>query len=455
VIEDPSFENKPPNAWSVSGASLTATSPGDKDPGLVELAGPQCNPATTAVKQTVTLPPFALGEPLALEVFARARCQTLITDEPPTYVDTACSGPIVMTFGTRGSLPFEWLDTPASRRRCLGDKYFGKTSELTFGASTCGGDTLSVVLDRADIVPAPECPRPGEVKNGNFEGDGGWVVEGTGTAEVVAGIGTMGSRGGRLRKSQPCQTPRLRGTLSVPAGLAKPALTFSSRGAASRRMRVLVDEAVAGVVTGTGVFERTTLCLADYAKGESPTVVLTGAGDRRTCTGSDDYEFVFDDLAIVSEPSCPDAAPVVDGSFERADSAAYWAADLDPAQTLSFPKTGGAVTGAGLAQLGTFQCGRYGNALSAVTIPEKRPGAGGPALFFSYKATSANGQIYFGPLGTVTPAADFRAVTRCLPTRLGGSPFPVSFGMTSASSCVGGTLQLDDLRVGYDPMCAE
>jgi hypothetical protein len=459
VVKDPTFQNNPANAWSITGATLKPTDAATRDPGLVEFVGGTCNVATSITKQSITLPPAAQGEPLALEVVGQAACEQVIDNDPPNppqIFPVPCFSPIAMTLGPRGSFPFDSLDASQARKRCLGEKYYGKTLDLAFRTNTCDVDTKSVVLDHADIFPTKECPRPGEVLNGNFDGDGGWVAEGTGTAEVVAAIGTMSSRGGRLKRATPCQAPRLKGVISVPAGMAKPALTFSAHGSSGRRMRVLIDEGLAGIVTGTGVvFERTTLCLGDHVKGESAALVFTSAFERRSCSGTDDYEFVVDDLAVVSEPTCPDAAPIVDGDFERSDAALYWAPDLDGA-ILSFPQGAAPKSGNAHAQITTLQCNKTNNNIQgAVTIPESRPGAGGPVLTFWYKATSSAAQTYYGPSGLLAPTTTWTSKKSCLPPRLAGSPYSVSFSVYSGSSCASGTLSIDDLRVGYDGTCPE
>jgi hypothetical protein len=459
VIKDPSFENNPPGAWTITGATLKPTDPAPRDPGLVELVG-ACSVATSIVKQSITLPPFAQGEPLALEVVAAASCEQIIDvnpPEPPITVQVPCYGPIGMMIGPRGSTPFESLDASASRKRCLGEKYYGKTIDVAFRPNVCDFETKTLTLDRVDITQAKDCPKPGEVLNGNFDGEGAWAPEGTGTADVVAGLGTMASRAGRLKKTTPCQAPRLRSVISVPTSMAKPALTFSSRGTATRKMRVLIDETLAGVVTGTGVvFERTTLCLGDHVKGESAALVLASATERRSCTGIDDYEFVVDDLAVVSEPTCPDATPVVDGDFERSDTALYWSPDLDMA-TLSFPQGAAPRSGNAHLQLATIsgQCNKFSSIQGTVTIPESQPGAGGPALTFWYKATTASNQSYSGPSGSLPPTAIWTSKRACLPPRLAGSPYGVSFAVSSGGSCQVGTLSIDDLRVGRDGACPE
>jgi hypothetical protein len=452
VLRDPSFQNLPPGAWTVTNATLSPTAPGAKDPGILELAGPACNPATTKVSQTVAMPPWEQSDALVLETTGESRC--VVQVDVDVFVDVPCD-PVRMSIDNRSRLLPGFSLTSTTTRRCLGEKAFGKTLALGFSPSHCDAMTSTIAIDRADILPSTECPLPGQIVNANFEGVGGWTPEGGVGAEVVPGVGNQSSRGGRLKKATTCDAPALRGVFSVRQGIAKPALSFTARGGAGRRMRVLAGSAQIGNVIGTGVFQSATLCLPDFMKGDAESLVFSGSQDRRpvTCGPADDYEFVFDELELKSDPTCPDAAPIVDGGFERDDTDRYWWADAEPGQ-VNFVKGAGAKTGNGFATITHFVCQRFSTISSAITIPEPMPGAGGAAIEFAYKAPAASNQTYIGPLGVLPAAPDWTVVKRCLPRDPGGA-FVAAFSLSSQSSCQGTTLSIDDVRAVYDPACPE
>lgn len=446
VIADPTFQDQPAGAWARTDASLQPTAAAPKDPGLVELAA-GCT-ANTSVKQTVTMPPWELAEPLALEITGAAHCQ-YDTEFGP--VDTPCSEPVDLLFGARGSRPWSSLELVSNTtRKCLGDGYFGKTFDVSFHPSFCGS-ALSTTIDHAEIVPAPECPLPGQVPDGDFENGGGWKAEGTGTADVAPSVGNQSTRGGRLRKAFRCELPLLRGSISVPAAMPKPALAFTARGGANRRMRVLVENALVGTIVGTNVFENVVVCLPDFVRGQATSLAFAAPFDRgQPCGNGDDYEFVFDDVTVRSDASCPDAAPIVDGGFELPDDAKYWFADTD-GSSVSFPKSGGK-TGAGFLQLST-SCQRYAQAATSITVPPIGGGEGGPALVFSYRANGGNNLFYQSSFGALTPVADWTETKRCLPPRLSGGAFPLYFQVSAGNDCGGSSLSVDDVRVIHDTSC--
>ena len=453
VIADPTFQNTPAGAWVVGAGLLKPGAAGGKDPGLLEIGGATCTSGVGA-RQTVTMPPLELAEPLALEVSGLASCQ-VDGGDPPVPQDTPCDRPVVLGVGPRAFEPFPALDrTPQTSRQCLGDRSFGKAIEITFSAATCS--SVSTAIDRAEIVPAPECPLPGQVFNGDFEGAGGWKADSaTGIAEVASGVGNGSTRGGRLKTTASCQGPQLRGSLSVPFALPRPALTFTARGNTGRRLRVFAADALVGVVTGSNVFETATICLPDFLKGQSASLAFAGGGDRRApCPNTDDYEFVFDDIAVKSDPSCPEEAKIVDGSFERPDADRYWFANVDAGATATFPKTGGA-DGPGFLVLNHTQCQRSSSVAGTVTIPEAMPGSGGPRLSFRYRATASNNTFYSGPSGLLAPAVTWTETKTCLPPRYAGAPYPVSFGLSSGSNCQASQLAVDAVAVGRDPACPE
>ncbi len=161
------------------------------------------------------------------------------------------------------------------------------------------------MLDHVRFVTAPDCPAPGKVLNGDFEGTGGWTANGAG-AEVAVGVGTGGGRGGRLSSAPGarCALATLSGSISVPSSMTRPALVFKNKGTMNHEMRVSVGDAQA-VVVGTGTFQQASVCLRRATQGfVVPLVFSTVPTDA--CAGAAPTEFAFDDLVVQSDPSCPD-----------------------------------------------------------------------------------------------------------------------------------------------------
>src|SRR5690606_14499075 len=127
-------------------------------------------------------------------------------------ISLPCARPLALPVAGRGLEPFSFLFNQVSStgKACLGERAYG--AEIDFAAlpTTCASSLRSLQIDHPSIAPAPDCPAPGKIPNGDFEGAGGWTATGEG-AEVSAGVGSASSRGGRLHHANRCDAPRLRG----------------------------------------------------------------------------------------------------------------------------------------------------------------------------------------------------------------------------------------------------
>lgn len=452
VVRDPTFEDKPAGAWTLEGGvTIDKTAAGAKNPGMAELKTATCS--TAAVKQSFEMPAAASAEPLALEIFARGSCQITLIGTIPI----PCFRPISLRINERGVEPISVLMQDGSARMCLGESAFGGAVALELFATSCASGVRSIALDHLDIVPASECPMPGLVSNGDFEGTGGWAASGTG-AEVAAGLGNSGSRGGRLHSANRCDAPRLTGALSVRlADPERPALTFTVKGTQNRRMRVYGNGYPIGTVTGTSVYEKVSLCMPEHLKGMAGPLAFALEDDRPdgACGDPDDYEFVVDDLTLQNDASCDDPR-LLAGGFERADSARYWLASEDGG-FVSFRRNApaGANTGSGFATVSQSACGKSTRLRTTATLAGAGAGAGGPAIELAYKASAATGITYFANGVALPPAADWTKSRVCFPARRGAFPASIELTATAGEPCAPGLLSIDDVRSVRDPACPE
>jgi hypothetical protein len=379
---------------------------------------------------------------------------------------------------------------------CLGAGLFaGGDATLFLGAgpnpALCpahGGEELSLVLAHVSIdVDATDlCPIPGRVRNGDFEaGATGWTfAQRGGAATIEAGAGEGGSFAAHLHTEHLCETPTIRGTVSLPTPkmVPHPALRFWMRGTsnafASVRIGAPPPAVSTGVTTLVGTNEaiRTSLCLPRWAQGtvQPLELALVDAQYTQRCATDSVRDFAFDDFELVSEPACADAN-VLDPGFEQAALARA------PAPTWSIERyddvPGSLVemrvdptfahTGKVAAVLSTTTpCPR---ASVAADVTLARPsGAAGPAVSFWYKAgpgTNTRLEVSLSALvGPVTlPVARPQAWTRaraCLDPHLAGRPDLLRFsivsetGGTCADTFAAETFAIDDVALTTDPECS-
>jgi hypothetical protein len=401
------------------------------------------------------MPSFETAEPLALDLHGKGLCEI---PSFPSPVPIPCIFPVVMTVGARGFTPFPIFNANilTSARVCLGDRAFGRDVTIGVFPGSCTSIVKSIAMDRVDIVPDASCPAPGQVPNGDFEAIGGWTVGGTG-AEVAPAVGNNNTRGGRIHSTMRCQTSSLSGAISVRMSQpARPALTFTVNGTLGKRMVLTSGFTTLASYTGKSVYEKVSICLPEHLKGMASTLSFGVANDTTggPCGDPDDVEFVFDDIAIESDPTCDPETFVIDGGFERTDTARYWSTSIDGG-TVSFARGAGANTGVGHAVVTQSTCDKVSRFYANVTSPEPSPGNGGPAIEFFYKATTATAITYDSPAGALTPTATWTRARQCLDPRRTGTSSTVDFRVTAAASCTAGTLSIDDIRAVHDPTCPE
>jgi len=441
--DDPTFSSATSN-WKVkANASIDASI------GVARLRG------DGAVSQAFDMPSFADAEPLAMEIQAGCKGQC----------GNITGSLMAVSMGDRAidlTLPTQGL---APRRVCLGDRAYGRTVSLavtTFSpATTLAGPDEDAMIDSIRFVAAPECPAPGEVANADFEKSGGWTTGGTGITEVASGLGTNGSRAGRLVATG-CEKPNLATTISVPEGLARPALAFSFRGTRDREGSVSLDNKPIASLRGTGAFEQAVVCLPEWTRGFAHALRITAGERYSACNLPGVNEVIIDDFKIVSSDSCSPAPSVVDGGFERSFGASSsWFEGVTDGASVAVIRgdVASARSGSSLLQLSTFTCSRQIIADQTVSAPA-RPvaGGGGPALKFWYRVV--NGGAGIVPMISVGPnfdslpnAAIWTERKLCMPASSWGRSQYLGFSLSAQTGSCSASLQVDDVSVAIDPGC--
>lgn len=420
---DPSFENMPV-AWTVEdGGSLAPLAQGANGLGTASAT------YTSSISQSFDMPDFLDAEPLALNLVSR---------RPPCGGNPICVPPLKasLSFGP-GDISAGPADTAfITSRICLGDLAYGRDTKLVLR-----GGQMGTIFDRADYVPDATCPAPGTVRNGDFSAFSGWT--GTGGALIADGVGTAGSRAGKL-SSPGCPmdfaSASLAGEVSVPKDMKSPALRFAHRGSGGRRLQVN-----GASVRETPSFTTDTVCVPRSSKGYAFPVLISA--ENGSCGA---YEAVVDDVTLVTSPSCGEGY-FFDGGFEGEPS--HWIMSATRDVGISARVTSQqfiARTGASALELsGAVGCasGRT-TAEQSITVPQS-VGAAGPAVFFWY----SSGASLFSVNDTIQPlSGPYSRAKVCLPPSRAGRSLPLVFALNaSAGDC--STVRVDDVELGNDLGC--
>ena len=447
-LRDPGFQNKP-QAWTATGGAVVR--PDDVapiDPGIADFSGAvSCNVAAS-VRQTFPMPAVADAEPFALRM-------TGLQDFDSALVAFVAGAEVTPLFFPPPYTTF---------RSCLGERAYGRDVELSFRPDGFGTCTISTTirLDRVEIAPDATCSIPGKVRNGDFEGAGGWVSAGTGSAvaEVATNIGNGQSRGGRLATSTTCDLAILRGAAAPPlTSMDRPAIAFTYRGTTATKMLVGLVGFTVGEVRGTNTFEAARLCVPEYARGMSGDLdfALMSESPVAPCNAQQ-REFVVDDVHFESDPSCPSSAFVIDGGFERTGVASAWQYRTRES-SLAYTDSIGARSGnAKLYLRSNASCGEA-IAKQPMSVPTPAPGGPGPAIRFFYKRSGTGIVQYtasFAP--PLAVAAVWTETKYCIPPEWHGRRIDLAFsGRSPTGSCgtahAPETLEVDDVEILPDPSC--
>ncbi len=457
--KDPGFEQAA--VWTAEGGVVidpaAAKGPGAVDVGFAKFVGEAACKAGL-VKQTFDMPNVKDAEPMQLVLSARS---TNPRFPIPARVLVGING-TVSTLSTPFGTSF------ATTSVCLGERAFGGPVTLTLGASPDSFcfDAPEMYIDRAHIEPSANCPVPGTVFNGDFDGLGGWTV--SPGAEVAPGVGTGGTRGAKLQTDTFCKSTSMTGTAAPPFSTMKsPALSVVVQGTVSQTAQISAYGTL-GEIRGTGTFVESKVCIPAYMRGVASPIYLrlpyVSPPTNGACTDAAPRTFFFDDMKFVEDPTCgPDPGFVLDGGFER-EAVSPWTLTANAAgiSTSIVQDAAGAKAGARYLRLRTSQTCKYASGYQYVTVPPPEPGKG-PAMKFFYKTLGAGTGFTATSVGTLPPAPDWVEKTACLPPARVGQPQYVSFtvntplpaGGTCGTAAASDTLMIDEVRVTTDPACPD
>jgi hypothetical protein len=461
---DPGFTGDPAGAWQMeNGAVLDAGAEGGLEPGTAVLGAQAACDSKATIRQSFKMPTLAEGEPYALDVSLRSG---------------GFGFPLPSLGGTisRGYLTLPDLSFGGSRAFvhasvCLGERAYGDGVELAFHPidpyGGCFGPPMpdtEIDLDHAGIitaasVPQAECPAPGTVPNGDFEGTGVWTV--SGNAEVMAGAGSMGSRAGHVWTTTFCQGPTLTGTMSPPfLSMAKPSLTFSFKGTNGQQMRVTSGGYLLGVVNGTATFEAGHFCVPDWAKGMVNKLAFGLSDPGGTCANPNVRDFVFDDVGFATDATCPTDAYVRDPGFEDTGVSSPWlfAHSTQYTTNATILSGTGAHTGSAYLMLSVGQVCASATARQTISLPPPS-GSAGPAIKLWYRLpTVSKASFSVSPAGgALTASTTWTQKIICMPpSSIGPVELYISGnggGGTCANTYGTETLYVDDVEATTDPSC--
>ncbi|MBW2381791.1 MAG: hypothetical protein JRG70_20040 [Deltaproteobacteria bacterium] len=311
----PGFDDPAP--WTTSGgAVLDATATGSDDPGEVTWSGEAiCD--GSGVSQTFAMPPYGRAEPLAFEITHRNNRESSDA-RPQIGIKEAWS---------RLPRRFEFF----TQSICLGEAGFGGDVEFRIEGHSvfCPSSETSdeLIVDRFEVVRAEdvglECPDPGFVLDGDFDGDGtAWTP--LVNASVQDGVGQNGTRAARLQTATLCSAAFMTGVASLPVSTSMPnqALRFFWNGTTGRVLQVRAADGVVADLTASDQATVSIVCLPPYTQGLARDVTFalpfTQAGTDQLCSDPDIRDFVVDTVEVVSEAECGDDPYLLDGDFELA-----------------------------------------------------------------------------------------------------------------------------------------
>lgn len=469
-LRDPSFQRS--DAWSTTGAALVSPEvEGNGNPGA-GVIGRDAVCQMAGFYQRLSMPDLACAGPLLLTFAARIGCG-------PAMDCLGLPGVGVRIGGGTSDIDLMPSSSFSPQRVCLGERAYGGPIELLLGPARrsrlCDEDTgqgFTLTFDDVAIQPdeMSECPRPGQVLNGDFEaGVAGWTATPeNGVSEIEVGLGQGGGKGGHLATSLFCQYPSLEGTASAPlpsAALPSPALRIWSRGSPGAIVDVMLSTHRLTALTGTGEAQVSHACLPRWALGMAHRLAFAFR-DRNSqpCTDENKRDFTVDDLAIVSDDRCPGDAPLFDPGFENASAGAglspTWVLNAeDPARGSARLAVDAAAAHAGDVSLSLSvrkPC-REPSASTVFTVPEPQ-GTAGPALKFWYRTSHLRAATASSTPGAALPPSErWTQQTICLDPRTAGRPQQLSFKIRASGTCDAPlddeALHVDDVEATTDPSC--
>jgi hypothetical protein len=424
------------------------------DPGMMKWAG-EAFLHQKGVTQGVKMPRYSRAEPLVGVVSYSGFRGDPMVGLGAAFTDARLASTSVVQSG-------DW----SKARFCLGTGAYAPEASIGTGVemplsvlptdiSALGG-LLSV--DLVDVVPAMsnECPAPGNVTNGDAEGDGGWKFSSTNPSpetKLTDGVGENGSRAARLvlvedRDSQYASVP-----LSIPVmtDMATPALSFFVRTSVGASMELSLDSLRLGQIAGTGADEIHKFCIPAPLRGIATHLQARLFVPHPSGTGAD-LESVLDSVQLTDEPSCGTDPAIADPGFEATTPGdppgAFRSASV---AVVSSPEL--AHSGVGALRVGV-PAGTSNTIWRARIVPPDAPATDGPALSFYYRVKPSGVKLRVTGM-TATPVFDdvWHRGVACLTFPAGRGYRDVSFILDRDGLDPLEPAYLDDLATTTDPAC--
>jgi len=274
-----------------------------------------------------------------------------------------------------------------------------------------------MLIDAVRIEPAAqdECPTPGEVQNGDFEGDVDWTAvlpPGSGAlAETRDGIGLGNSRAGYAESGANCgQQVGLQTLVSIPESAEGKALQFAWRGSSSASVEVGLGlgehvnalywnwvreyRPIGSVHASSGNLQVERICIPPHAYGTVAPLTFRLQSVGQGCPLP--QFFVVDEVEIIDAPGCAVSGAGSDLSFEAVQNAVLpgWARTIDAGHESVVTMVGAAeaVDGVHVMRLRTDvdapNCTAPVSVATSLRYPKLNPGEV-PAIRFSYRFSDA------------------------------------------------------------------
>ena len=461
VITDPGFAST--STWITANLAVITTTtslPPKQDPGVAQLPASDSGCSAT-LTQHVVMPRYERAEPLIAVMTYR---------DPPSFIAGVAPALGIGTAWTE--FPYAAGSGWQTERRCLGAGQYaspdskgpGEEMLLTIGRTlepACHFDGLDI--DRVDIVPSMpgECPRPGQVVNGNAEDDGGWTfaMSDGGTAAFVSGVGQDGTRGAKLFMSTRCS--KAMADIPFQFGMANlqgsPALSYYIATGANTNITAEIGqrEFVKATLNDLPIARTVQTCIPPHLRGTSSHLRIRPFSDG-PCDGPINIAAVVDTVALSNEPGCGSNPAISDPGFESGfppfDSRGAVASIFDP----------NAHSGVRMLELQQDSCVASSPRLVTYVLVPKPTTAGGPKFVFWYRMNSGTHTTLQATWGNPMFSQALPRNTQwsqggvCLDPSRAGRVQPVHL-LLGSESCTGTfpteSAFIDDLDVINDSSC--
>lgn len=378
---------------------------------------------------------------------------------------------------------------------CLGAAAYGGPTAFRIGMLPGGGlscapgaqsaTTLKVDQVEVRVADPGECPAPGNVLDGDFEGATGWAFSSLqgGTGALVAGAGEVGTQGAQLAGTNRCSEETMTGNASFPArgALAHPAVDVYWQGSSGERLVFQIGGKNVATLDADDNARHARICVPAWALGNVQTVgFFMQRHSDNACTTAYSQTFTIDNVTFVDDPACTAPGDLTDPGFERAANLAgpatgwgnthAYVNDLRGLSSAALDAPGDAHTGNGvLSMTWSNPCTTFNDGGSdlTLTVPASDATGGAAVKFFANVAasnTQTEARLSLLPLAAGSTAfltsprnGAYTAQTLCLPPALAGRRITLRASLGDAggacSAVASESARWDDFEIGTDASC--